>query len=246
VKVLFLGDSPLGGASTYLYCILRHLKLQVLHVPPGENLKRNTFLKFDPNILIISDYHYKKLIECEPLIIERTQAQGMGLLMVGGWSSFYGGGFQGSRIEKILPVKILSRDDRLNYSPGLRVLPVRAHAVNEGLNFKLGPIICGLNKCSPKPDAVQIMKAIPLKFHSSANVSADSKKSYPLLVLGEAGAGKSACFTSDFAPHWAGGILDWGSKRIMIKIPEKKLQIEIGNCYIGLIKNLMNWLGEKK
>jgi len=55
-----------------------------------------------------------------------------------------------------------------------------------------------------------------------------------------AGKGRVACFMTDFAPHWAGGLLDWGSKRIRIQNRQKQLVVEVGNSYIKLIQQIVS------
>jgi uncharacterized membrane protein len=243
LKVLYLGDGPLGGPSSYLYGVLKYCGFSVDHLPPHKKLAPRC-LKKAPQVIVLSDYPFQHLKKCEKQLTNSIQ-EGAGLLMVGGWSSFSGGGYRGTDIEDLLPVKIQKGDDRLNYSPGLRAFPKIKHPVFKGISFTTGPVLCGLNRILPRSGSKTVLEAYPFVFKASGRVL-KGKKAYPLLVLGQNKFGRTAAFTSDFAPHWAGGLVDWGSKRIRIRVPKKKVFIEVGNDYIHFIQNLILWLADNK
>jgi len=238
-NILYLGDSPLGGASTYLYCVLRYLGHTVIHLDPAQKLTPKIIKKSNPHLIILSDYPHHNLKSCTGLIQKKVEEGGVGLLMVGGWGSFQGGGYRNTQIASLLPVKIKAGDDRLNYSPGLRVVPTNKDSLWRPLEFRNGPMICGLNKVVPKRFSLVELEARALHFNKSTAVSLSQKKE-PLLVTSRAGKGRVACFMTDFAPHWAGGLLDWGSKRILIRNRQKRLVVEVGNSYIKLIQQIVS------
>ena len=65
-----------------------------------------------------------------------------------------------------------------------------------------------------------------------------------MLVVGQFGRGRSAAFASDAAPHWVGGLVDWGAKRIAAHAKGGG-QVEVGNHYAELFARLVRWtMGE--
>jgi hypothetical protein len=50
----------------------------------------------------------------------------------------------------------------------------------------------------------------------------------PLLVTGQHGAGRVAAITTDVAPHWVGGFVDWGDARVAAQA-DGAPAIEVGN-----------------
>ena len=241
MKILYCGDGPIQGPAVYLYCVLNYLGHKVYHVAPEESLTQSQLLKSKADVLILSDFHHSHLKSEESLIVQRVQEKGMGLLMVGGWGSFFGGGYAGSKIEKLLPIKIKTKDDRINYSPGLRVFPTEKNNALRGLFFNQGPVICGLNQVSSKEGSRTLLGGFPLILMGDGAVKASSR-SYPVLVTGKAGQGRTAAFTTDFAPHWAGGLLDWGKRRVKIRVAREQVGIEVGDNYVRFIQQLVQWL----
>lgn len=238
MRILYCGDSHEGGAANYLLGILNYNHAQVTHIPPG--------LKLDPKILnqrfdgiILSDYGRDCVSDkAEEKIIYQVLS-GAGLLMVGGWGSFAGpfGNWQGSEIEKLLPVDCLKKDDRHNLGSGLYVFKKKSHAIVKGINLKQSPVIIGFNEVKPKKDSEVILT---LKAFQPAKKSF-SKREYPLLVLRKKSEIRSAAFTTDFAPHWCGGLVDWGRQRCKLSV-NKDIQIEIGDQYLKFGSQLLRWL----
>lgn len=62
----------------------------------------------------------------------------------------------------------------------------------------------------------------------------------PLLVVGSHGRGRVCAFATDAAPHWVGGLVDWGDTRLEAHAPGAN-PIEVGNWYAALLANLVNW-----
>lgn len=116
---------------------------------------------------------------------------GGGLLMVGGYLSFAGiegkAAFHGTAVEEVLPVTCAPTDDRVERPDG--VLP---HVVQQEHPVVLGveeawPHLLGYNRVGLRDEAQLV-----------AMIGED-----PLVAVRQVGAGRSAVFTSDCAPHWA-------------------------------------------
>ena len=58
----------------------------------------------------------------------------------------------------------------------------------------------------------------------------------PLLVVGQHGRGRVAALATDVAPHWVGGLVDWGDRRITQEVAGGF--VEIGNWYAQFFRNL--------
>ena len=235
MRILYAGDSPAGGPANYLLGILRWMKADFIHLPPDKILKpAHLRRRFDG--IILSDFPAKNVpLASEEMIGEQVEA-GTGLLMVGGWGSFAGpfGGWKGTAIEKILPVSCLNRDDRLSFPGGAHIVVKKKHSMFRGLSFKNPPVICGLNRVRPKRTAAVLLTA-------SANSSGARRIEYPLLVTGSDSSRRIAAFATDFAPHWCGGMVDWGTKHL--RLPAKdKIWIEVGDRYVQFVSSLIRWL----
>jgi len=116
---------------------------------------------------------------------------GGALLMVGGYLSFSGwqgrAGFARTEIADVLPVDVLVGDDRVERPAGVVATVLDAdHPALGGVSGEW-PALLGYNRTVVKPGAVEL-----------ARLGDD-----PLVVVGEAGAGRTAVFTSDCSPHWA-------------------------------------------
>lgn len=228
MRILYAGDSPVGGPANYLLGILRSLKADFVHVPPGKTLKEN-LLKRRFDALIFSDYPRRNVpAASERRIIEQVKA-GSGLLMVGGWGSFSSGGWRGSLIEEFLPVTCLNRDDRVNLPGGAWIVEKRKHAMFRGMSFKNPPVICGLNRVRPRKGARVILTAREIR----------RRKEFPLLIADS--ARRIACLTTDLAPHWCGGLVDWGSYRKKLRVT-KEIWIEVGQAYVRFVSSLLRWV----
>ena len=160
LRILYAGDSPAGGPANYLLGILKSLKARVLHIPPDQKLDAR-FLKSHFDAILLSDYSKKQLPAASERVLVRQVEAGSGLLMVGGWGSFSGpyGGWKGSRMESLLPVTCLSRDDRKNFPGGAHVVLKRPHAMLDAISFKNPPAVLGLNEVHPKKNAEVILAA---------------------------------------------------------------------------------------
>ncbi|MDR0337845.1 MAG: glutamine amidotransferase, partial [Planctomycetaceae bacterium] len=68
-------------------------------------------------------------------------------------------------------------------------------------------------------------------------------ETFPLLVVGQYGKGRTAALATDVAPHWVGGWVDWGKKRITQKLHNGN-SIEVGENYVQFLTQLLHWIGQ--
>ena len=115
LQVCYLGDDHLGGAAAYLAGIMSHFKLAYDYIPtagyPSRSFKSQRYALY-----VISDYPAMHFASSEMAHICDCVAAGSGLLMIGGWESFYGflGLYPSTPLAEALPVTMLAEDDRRN------------------------------------------------------------------------------------------------------------------------------------
>jgi uncharacterized membrane protein len=122
--------------------------------------------------------------------VEQYVRDGGGLLMIGGYLSFAGiegkARYHHTPVEAALPVTISPHDDRAERPEGVHpAVTEPGHPVLAGVPGDW-PALLGYNRLTGK-SATQVL------------VRCDAD---PLLVVGSHGAGRSAAFASDCAPHW--------------------------------------------
>jgi hypothetical protein len=49
---------------------------------------------------------------------------------------------------------------------------------------------------------------------------------------------------TDLAPHWVGGLVDWGDDPRVAAQDQGSWQIEVGNFYAQFVANLLAWAGQ--
>lgn len=123
--------------------------------------------------------------------------RGGGLIMIGGYMSF--SGFEGrarfglTALADVLPVEMLSGDDRMEVPEGVVPVTNSNHAIVDGIPSEW-PYFLGYNKVVPKSGADVVMSA----------------GSDPFLVVDEVEAGRVAAFASDCSPHWGSpAFMEW-------------------------------------
>jgi hypothetical protein len=236
-KVLYCGDATLETGACYLGGVMTLSKIGFDYVQMGARFPQK-LLERDYKLYLLSDYPSRNFPPGAMKAIARMVEAGASLLMVGGWESFHGliGGYQSSDLAPVLPVECLRKDDRLNWCQGLVPEVVSAHPVLKGLPWNRPPMVCGCNRVKPKPgaDVVLALRKLQIK---KGNLSL-GKESLPLLVLGNYGKGKTGAVTTDFAPHWVGGMVDWGARRVTAQAKGGK-KVEVGNHYVTFIRNLL-------
>jgi uncharacterized membrane protein len=238
VSLLYCGDDSLRQSARYLYGVLKHLGYGLNYVPSRRSLTEQQLRKHY-HAVILSDYPSAMISPPAQEKLVKMVDSGTGLLMLGGWGSFHGydGNYDRSKLAAILPIRCLSRDDRVNCSQGGVILPQRNW--DQGFKrarFKNGPLIGGYNKVVPKPGSKTLLAVRDLQVNLPK--IGLSKKEYPLLVAGCSGKGRTVCYMSDLAPHWAGGMVDWGQRKIKIENVAGCF-MEVGQEYISFIQSLV-------
>lgn len=115
---------------------------------------------------------------------------GGGLGMVGGYLSFQGIGakanYRNTVLASVLPVEMEPGDDRDERPEGVTPRVTERHSITDGLPEEW-PALLGFQRLIPRAGSLVL-------------ASVDGS---PLLVIGEAGGGRSLAFASDIGPHWA-------------------------------------------
>lgn len=118
-------------------------------------------------------------------------AAGGAFVMIGGYLTFQGiqgrGCYRNSAIADILPVELLSGDDRIEASAGVKPrVTMPDHPIARGLPTDW-PMVLGYNRLIPRQGASVI-----------AALNDD-----PMIVAGEYGKGRVVAYATDCAPHWS-------------------------------------------
>lgn len=239
-KVLFMGDDSLDGAAAYLGGVMTHHGTEFSYIPSTEKVDP-ALLEQGLTLFIVSDYPSKNLDEQAQQKIADNVEQGSSLLMIGGWESFHGlaGEYHDGPLGSILPVECKASDDRVNWPQGVIPQVESEHELLGKLPWNEPPVFCGFNETKLRQGAQQVLSARPLIIRGTEmNLISDS---YPLLAFGSHGDGKTAALTTDLAPHWVGGWVDWGLERIQAQAPGGG-EVEVGNWYAEFIGRLVRFL----
>jgi len=239
-KVVFMGDGSLQGAAAYLGGVLSHAGIDFSYVPsdqpaPLECLDRPS------GLVILSDYPAKNLSGQAQETLAASVKKGASLMMIGGWESFYGlsGEYHRGPIAELLPVECREADDRVNWCQGVVPRVVKKHPCLEGLPWDEPPVFCGFNGTSLRQGAELVLSARLLRIRGE-NLSFLGEEC-PLLAFDSYGRGTTAALTTDLAPHWVGGWVDWGQQRINAQAPGGA-EVEVGHLYAKFITQLVNFL----
>ncbi len=243
-KICYLGDDHLQGAAAYLAGILLHHGLAFDYVPSGESPPAE-FAATSYAAYVISDYPAARLGDAAMAQLAARVEQGAGLVMLGGWESFHGrlGEYHRSPLAAVLPVTMLSCDDRRNFAQPCLIEKVCDHEILAGLPWGRPPGIGGLNVVAAKPVAETLLAASPfVVVRSEQGYEFVSTGRAPLLIVGRHGDGRTAALATDVAPHWVGGFVDWGDRRVVQEVGGG--MIEVGNWYARFFRNLVAWAGK--
>ena len=111
-------------------------------------------------------------------------------MMVGGYLTFSGvdakGKWHDTAVQEVLPVEVLTVDDRMEHCEGTTPVTVVQHEALNGIPGEF-PQVLGYNKVIAKPEA-----EVPV------TVEGD-----PFIAFASYGKGRSGVVTTDCAPHWA-------------------------------------------
>jgi hypothetical protein len=242
-KICYLGDGRLNGAAGYLAAIMQEYSLPFDHVPSNESPPA-TFRRRRYALYVVSDYPAAQFGTAAMTHVAGRVAAGAGLLMLGGWESYFGrlGEYHESPLADVLPVVMQLADDRRNYAQPCLIRRVAEHPILKDLPWDAPPAIGGRNLVRAKDGARTLLNAVEFlvreeagKFHFLRGVEA------PLLVVGRHGRGRTAALATDVAPHWVGGLVDWGNRRVAQAVAGEL--VEVGNWYAMFFCNLLTWTG---
>ena len=242
--VLYLGDTALKGPASYLAGVMSFYNIGFDYLASdqkfSESLPGNSY-----EAVIISDYPAQNFSSGQLNSIAEQVNAGMGLLMIGGWESFTGADceYTDTILKEVLPVVMEPGDDRVNCSGPCLLEKACEHQIINSLPFDSNPpVIGGFNRLANKPTGTTVLFARRFEVSRQGGKFAFTpfEKPDPLLVVGSYGKGKVCAFATDVAPHWVGGLVDWGDNRINAQAPAAS-PVEIGNWYAELFANMINW-----
>ncbi len=240
-SVLYLGDTSLDTAACYLGAVMKYFGISFDYAASEEPVDR--YLEdSEYKLIILSDYPAGNFQAAQMEWILDRLSRGTGLLMIGGWDSFRGSGglYNDTLIEEALPVHLSKTDDRVNYSFPCLVRKQRDHEILADLPFANPPCIGGYNRVTAKDGAEVLLQAIRYRTRAEdSSCSFHEEGRDVLLVVGTYGNGRTAAFTSDAAPHWVGGFVDWGQKRVACEIAG--IAVEVGEYYAAFFNRLIRW-----
>ncbi len=244
-QILYLGDTALKQAASYLAGIMSFHGIS-FDYRPSDQPAESGLLEWAYRGTVLSDYPAKNFTRLQLEQFAERVRGGAGLLMIGGWESFFGaaGEYADTILADVLPVRMQSSDDRVNCPQPCLIEKKCPHPVVEGLPFETAcPAIGGYNRVQTKQGAVEVLSArrFSVKQKSGGYAFTPVGNPEPLLVVGTYGTGRVAAFTSDVAPHWVGGLVDWGERRITA-CAEGANPIEVGDQYAKLFSQLVRWV----
>lgn len=245
VPILYLGDTDLRTAASYLAGLIQAGRWAFDYVP-SDHAANPALFDVPRHLYILSDYPAKYLEPAlQRTLLDQVQ-QGAGLLMIGGWESYHGqgGDWDATPVSKALPVEISDRDDRVHFDQPALLRPCLDHPILEHLPWQTRPPgIGGLNRFRPRADATVLLQAQ----HFSVRDADGEFQFQPcgrddVLVVGRYGQGRTAALATDVAPHWVGGLVDWGAERFTACAPGAEA-IEVGSDYARFFQQLLAWTG---
>ena len=244
--ILYLGDTSLQSAATYLAGVMTACDLRYDYVPSDEAV--SVEMASQPRkLFIISDYPSKLMSPAAQEAALKQVTDGAGLLMIGGWESFHGlgGDWDTTAIARGLPVEISRADDRVNCDQPALILKHAEHPILANLPWDTRPpTIGGFNAVSPRPGTKTLLQAQRFSAIAKGGQFAFSPiAQHPLLVIGTHGKGRTAALMTDLAPHWVGGFVDWGDGQRVKSTAAGSGEIEVGNLYARFIAQLLAWTG---
>jgi hypothetical protein len=247
--ILYMGDTSINGAAAYLAGLMTAWGWNFDYIPSDQPIEPASITD-SRRLFILSDYPSRLMpAQVQRAIADRI-AQGAGLLMIGGWESYcgHGGNWAGTTIAEILPVKIASTDDRINCDQPALVTRKMDHPITQGLPWNdRPPTIGGLNRIEPKPGAQVLLQVqrFAAKSRDSAQgpiITFQPTEQHPLLIVGQHQQGRTASLATDVAPHWVGGLVDWGTGRTTGHARGSHA-VEVGDQYAAFLRKLLDWTG---
>ena len=169
---------------------------------PTDELFREHLGSFDVVIFQNFDYAPYEMQTYLPRIRDYVQ-RGGSFVMIGGDRSFAEGGYSGTAIEEILPVKlgapsVIKGSYRAEVSKQLVQHPIVALGPDPALTkqtWRELPPLYGANAVASVKENAQV-----LLYHPKARLSNGAR--LPVLIVGEAGRGRVAALTTDASWRW--------------------------------------------
>lgn len=243
MPVLYMGDTSLETAASYLAGVLKAFQVDFDYLGSSQRCP-DRLLDKAYDAIILSDYPAANFTSAQLALLKTKIENGLGVVMIGGWESFtgHGGGYNTTVLSDILPVVMQAGDDRVNWSGPCVVEKTGDHAIVASLPLTTElPVIGGFNEVRVKPNAIPILSVRRFSVSKTENVfTFTSQGVSPLLVTGLYGKGRVAAFMSDVAPHWVGGLVDWGTQRITVQA-QGAGEVEVGQYYAALFANMIRW-----
>jgi len=244
-RICYLGDDTLQGAAAYLAGVMAHFGLPYDHVASPESPDPE-FASRQYALYVVSDYPSSRFRKGEMTHIAECVRGGSGLLMLGGWESFFGksGQYHRSPLAEVLPIAMLDSDDRRNAAQPCLIEKVADHPILEGLPWDRPPGIGGYNAFAAKAKSETLLRCVRFRVETKGNGNVFKFRRgepAPLLVVDTWGEGRTAALATDLAPHWVGGLVDWGDRRVLQEVAGGS--IEVGNWYAEFFRNLLVWTG---
>jgi uncharacterized membrane protein len=199
-------------------------------------------------LFVLSDYPAKNMSSNAQTALLGQVHHGAGLLMIGGWESFHGhgGNWNDTPIGRALPVEISNEDDRINCDQPALLIRAARHEIAAELPWETRPpTVGGFNRliAKSKSETILLVQRFSAKLERG-RFRWHRQQQDPMLVVGTHGKGRTAALATDLAPHWVGGLVDWGNgERVSAKAPDS-WQIEVGNFYAQFVGNLLTWAGQ--
>jgi hypothetical protein len=233
MRVLYLEGDPNG--LKYVSGTLARLGVAHQAIGPGSPLPRE-LSGFQAAIL--SGFPRERLRGLERLLVQGATADGLGILMVGGPRSYARGGYFGSDLSELLPVKLTAGDDRAVCPSGMLVEPVGQHPILRGIAWADPVVVVGHNRLSVRAGCA--LALCGRRIETSAQGVALAGDRTPLLALREASppGGRSAALAFSLSPPWSGGLTDWGARTVVLPDGDE----EVGENYVTLVMNLVRWV----
>lgn len=244
--ILYFGDTALKEAASYLAGVMTNAGLTFDYLASDQKVS-DDLLAQTHAAAVISDFPAANFTGGQLDRLARKVRDGMGLVMIGGWESFTGPNreYTATVLKDVLPVIMQETDDRVNCPQPCLIEKHREHPILENLPFaETPPGIGGFNRVQAKRDGVVLLSSRRFSVRVAAGEFAfqAAAAADPLLVVGSYGKGRTAAFASDVAPHWVGGLVDWGDGRVCAQGPGAGA-IEVGNWYARFFANILRWAG---
>lgn len=241
--VVYFGDTTLNTAASYLAGVMTHAGIDFVYVPSARRVRPAT-VATERRLFIVSDYPSANFPRALQRRVVSQVERGAGLLMIGGWESFRGsdGHWAGTPLGDILPVVIGKSDDRVNCDQPALLVGTSDHPIVEGLPWDdRAPTIGGFNRFKPRAKSRVLLEAMMFKARRAGKGMAFTcHHKAPMLVIGKHGRGRTAALATDAAPHWVGGFVDWGDRRVSAQAPGGEA-IEVGRYYATFFARLVRW-----